>query len=136
MTITSILPLSRPLSIAQDLTLANIVGVDFSLYDLFAAASRAGSPLVTSRTITGCRIQGPGILLAGNGVTFSDCNFGDSRGDIRNLLVRPMGDKAIGTVPMRDCAFIGCEFYGVGFTGPVDFLEQMARVTSTPGAGA
>ncbi len=132
----SLLPIQRPLTVAQDLSLTQIVGVDFSLYELFASALRGGTPLIAGRTITGCRIQGPGVLLASDGVTFSDCNFGDSRGSIRNLLLSPMGDKAIGCVPMRDCDFVGCEFYGVGFTGDADFLEQMAKVTGTPGAGA
>ena len=134
--LTSSLPITRPVRIATDLSGAEIVDVDFTLYDLFAAASRAGDPIVRGRTFRGCRIQGPGVLLASTGVTFADVNFGDSRGGIANLLTRGLGDKAIGSVPMRDCAFISCEFYGVGFTGPEEFLQQMLKVTDTPGTGA
>ena len=64
-------------------------------------------------------------------MTFDETNFGDSRGDIRNLVLKPVGDKAIGTVPMRDCAFIGCEFYGVGFTGTDEFIAQIVALPNS-----
>lgn len=129
---TTALPITRPLSIARDLSGADIRNVDFALYDLFTSGARRGQQLVEGKTITGCRIQGPAVMLASSGVTFDDVNFGDSKGDIRNLLLLPDGDKAVGAIPFRDCAFIGCEFYGVGFTGATDFLEQMRRVTGMP----
>jgi hypothetical protein len=47
-----------------------------------------------------------------------------------------MGPKALGTVPMRDCRFVGCEFYNVGFTGSADILEQLASVPSIAGPRA
>lgn len=130
----SILPINRPLADAPDLDAAIFENVDIVLYELFAAASRAGQGLIQGRTFTGCRFQGPAIILASAGVTFSDTNFGDSRGGIANLLLRPVGDKAIGTIPMRDCHFIGCEFYGVGFTGPEEFIAQVSTLTDTPKA--
>lgn len=129
----SSLPIKRPMTLAADLTAAEIVDVDFSLYDLFAAASRAGKNLVQGKVIRGCRIQGPGVLLAGAGVTFTDCNFGDSRGGIANLLLRAIGGKAIGATPLRDVKFVSCEFYGVGFTGPEEFLQAMLKVSTGPG---
>jgi len=132
--VKAILPIDRPIADAPDLNAAIFENVDIILYELFAAASRAGQGLIQGRTFTGCRFQGPAIILASAGVTFNDTNFGDSRGGIANLLLRPVGDKAIGTIPMRDCHFIGCEFYGVGFTGPEEFIAQVSTLTDTPKA--
>ena len=130
----SILPINRPLADPSDLNALAFENVDIILYELFAAASRQGQGLIQGRAFTGCRFQGPAIILASSGVTFTDTNFGDSRGGIKNLLMRPLGDKAVGTIPMRDCQFIGCEFYGVGFTGPDEFLDQVSTLTNTPKA--
>jgi len=129
---TSTLPINRPLAVAADLNAERFENVDISLFDLFAAASAKGVPLVQGRTFRGCRLQGPAIVLVSNGVTFEDTNFGDGRGSINNLLMRPVGDKAIGTIPLRDCQFIGCEFYGVGFTGTEEFIAQVAALTDKP----
>lgn len=127
--------ISRPLSIATNLDVDTFENVDVVLHDLFvAAAAQRGELLVRGRVFRGCRLQGPAILLVSTGVTFDATNFGDGRGDIRNLLMRPVGDKAIGTIPMRDCQFIGCEFYGVGFTGTDEFLDQVAALTDKPKA--
>ena len=130
----SILPINRPLADPSDLNALAFENVDIILYELFAAASRQGQGLIQGRAFTGCRFQGPAIILASSGVTFTDTNFGDSRGGIKNLLMRLLGDKAVGTIPMRDCQFIGCEFYGVGFTGPDEFLDQVSTLTNTPKA--
>lgn len=130
MSLISRLPLTRPEKIATDLTGSDIRDVDFSLYDLFVGAARNGQQLVQGKTITGCRIHGPGVLLASMGTTFEDVNFGDSRGGMGNLLLRTLGDKAIGAVPVRDTAFISCEFYAVSFTGSEDFLQQMMGVAT------
>ncbi|MET3836830.1 hypothetical protein ABIB58_002180 [Brevundimonas sp. UYEF29] len=131
---TSILPINRPLADAPDLNAKTFENVDIILYELYAAASANGVPLVEGRTFTGCRFQGPAVILVSNGVTFTDSNFGDGRGSVRNLLTRSLGDKAIGSIPMRDCKFIGCEFYGVGFTGSEDFLAQVSALTDKPKA--
>ncbi|WP_438852952.1 hypothetical protein [Brevundimonas nasdae] len=130
----SILPINRALADASDLNATTFENVDIILYELYSAASAQGVPLVQGRTFRGCRFQGPAIVLVSNGVTFTDTNFGDGRGSIQNLLVRPVGDKAIGTIPMRDCHFIGCEFYGVGFTGTDEFIEQVSALTDKPKA--
>lgn len=132
MSLISRLPLTRPEKIATDLTGSDIRDVDFSLYELFNVSARSGHGLVHGKTFTGCRIHGPGVLLASLGVTFENVNFGDSGGNIGNLLTRSLGDKAVGSVPVRDCAFVSCEFFGVAFTGPEEFLEQMMRVESRP----
>lgn len=130
----SILPINRPLTDAPDLNATTFENVDIILYELYSAASAQGVPLVQGRTFRGCRFQGPAIVLVSNGVTFNDTNFGDGRGSIQNLLVRPVGDKAIGTIPMRDCHFIGCEFYGVGFTGTDEFIAEVSALTDKPKA--
>ena len=130
----SILPINRPLADAPDLNATTFENVDIILYELYSAASAQGVPLVQGRTFRGCRFQGPAIVLVSNGVTFNDTNFGDGRGSIQNLLVRPVGDKAIGTIPMRDCHFIGCEFYGVGFTGTDEFIAEVSALTDKPKA--
>ena len=127
----SLLPINRPVALATDFGAAVFENLDLSLYDVFAHAARNGAPLIQGRTFKGCRIQGPAIALVSNGVTFEETNFGDSRGDIRNLVLKPIGDKAIGTVPMRDCAFIGCEFYGVGFTGTDEFIAQIVALPNS-----
>ena len=127
----SLLPINRPVALATDFGAAVFENLDLSLYDVFAHAARNGAPLIQGRTFKGCRIQGPAIALVSNGVTFEDTNFGDSRGDIRNLVLKPVGDKAIGTIPMRDCAFIGCEFYGVGFTGTDEFIAQIVALPNS-----
>ena len=78
----------------------------------------------------------PRIVLVGLGTTFDETNFGDSRGGMKNLLLQPMGDKALGTIPMHDCTFVGCEFYNVGFTGAAEILEQLAAVPTVAGPAA
>lgn len=131
----SSLPLTRPVTVAPlELLSADLIqDVDFTLHDLFAATARgAYTALVSGKTIERCRIQGPGILLASTGTTFEDVNFGDHRGGMGNLLVRSLGDKVIGSIPLRDCTFISCEFYGVGFAGPDEFLDQMMKITAAP----
>jgi hypothetical protein len=122
------------MNIADDLSLVAFDNVDINLFDLYAAHQGQGA--VIGRTFTGCRLQGPAIVLVSGGTSFEDTNFGDPRGEMRNLLLQPMGSKALGTVPMVDCKFIGCEFYNVGFTGSADILELLAAVPSLPGAPA
>jgi hypothetical protein len=127
----SLLPINRPVALAEDFGAAVFENVDLTLYDVFAHSAQNGTPMIHGRTFKGCRIQGPAIVLVSNGVTFDETNFGDSRGDIRNLVLKPVGDKTIGTVPMRDCAFIGCEFYGVGFTGTDEFIAQVVALPNS-----
>lgn len=120
--------ISRPLSVATNLDLQTFENVDIVLHDLFMAAAHQQQGVIVGRTFTGCRLQGPAVVLIGSGTTFEETNFGDSRGGMKNLLLQPMGDKALGTVPMHDCTFIGCEFYNTGFTGSAETLEQLAAV--------
>lgn len=127
-----ITPITRPVTPAQDLSATVFEDVDLSLPELLLFSAARGAPLIQGRTFRRCRLQGPAILLVGEDVTFDGTNFGDPRGDIRNLLLRPEGTKAIGTVPVRACVFEGCEFHGVGFTGSDAFLAEV-RALGGPG---
>ncbi len=118
-------PINRPVNVATDLGAARFENLDINLFELYAHGADRGQGLIRDRTFIGCRIQGPAIMLVSDGVTFNDSNFGDSGGDVRNLVLFPAGPRALGTVPMRACHFDGCEFYNVGFTGNRDFLDEL-----------
>ncbi|MFJ6025365.1 hypothetical protein ACIQC9_12315 [Brevundimonas sp. NPDC092305] len=124
----STLPINRPVTPAQDLNATVFENVDLSLAELYLAAAQRGPGVVEGRTFRGCRVQGPGIMLVASGTTFEDTNFGDSRGDMANMILRPAGSKVIGAIPMRDCTFIGCEFFGLGFTGAPEILDQLMKL--------
>jgi len=130
-------PINRPVRVATDLKASVFEDVDINLYDLYAAVVGGARPgLIEGRTFRRCRLQGPAIVLVSAGVTFDDTNFGDSGGDIRNLLLQPMGSRALGTMPLRDCAFENCEFFNVGFTGPQPVLDMLAGVGPAPGGAS
>lgn len=99
--------------------------VEISLIDLFRAQLQAGVNLVEGRTFTNCRLHGPVVMQVLDGVRFDRTDFGFSGGDIANLVLRPVGQKVVGALPFRDCAFVGCQFFAVGFTGPEPFLQQV-----------
>ncbi len=126
-------PIDRPVRVATDLSASVFEDLDINLFDLYADAAARGVGLIQDRTFRGCRLQGPAILLVASGVSFDDVNFGDSRNDIRNLVLRPEGALALGTIPLRDCTFEGCEFYNVGFTGDEAFLSLILSI-GTPQA--
>ena len=125
-------PITRPVRMVTEFAAAEIVDADFLLFDLYRSCARSGQKLVSGKTFRGCRIEGPGILLVSRGVRFQDVNFGDSRGEAGNLVLRGVGTKAIGAIPCRDCVFIGCEFLDVGFTGTPAFLDELLAI---PNAG-
>ncbi len=128
-------PINRPVHVATDLTALAFEDVDISLFELFVSVMGGTRPgMVVGRTFRRCRLQGPAIVLVAGGVRFESSNFGDSGGDIRNLLLQPVGDRALGTIPMRDCLFEGCEFYNVGFTGSQSVIDMMSAVGSGGGA--
>jgi len=128
-------PITRPVTPAQDLAVTVFVDVDLSLPELLLFSAARGVPLIQGRTFRRCRLQGPAILLVAEDVTFDGTNFGDPRGDIRNLLLRPEGTRAIGTVPLRTCVFEGCEFHGVGFTGSDAFLNEVRALGGATSEG-
>lgn len=93
---------------------------------LFRHISDAGHSVIEAKTFTRCDISGPAVLLAIGGVEFDGCNMGPNGGDIRNLLLKPVGpQKVIGVIPVQNCRFIECRFHGVGFTGNDAFLNNL-----------
>jgi hypothetical protein len=103
------------------------------LPQLFAEHSQAGQSILDGKTFERCRFEGPAVLLALGGAIFDNCNMGESGGDVRNLLLAPVGaEKVVGVIPMRNCVFRDCAFYMVGFTGPTNFLKQFNQVVSLP----
>ena len=130
------LPLTREVRIAEDLTVDLFEDVDLSLFDLHVANHGWNLGVIMDRTFRGCRLRGPAIMLVSAGVEFTDCNFGDPDGDMRNLVLRPSGRRALGTVPFRTTKFESCEFYNVGFTGPEQILAELLAVGSSAGPEA
>lgn len=106
--------------------------VAFSLYDLFRESLKSGAPIIQGRTFRNCRVEGPAVLLALGGVNFDGCDLGFAGGDVRNLLFRPVGEKAVGAVPVRECLFQGCLFFAVGYTGAPEFIDQVIEVLGRP----
>lgn len=100
--------------------------VDISLFDLARAVLKAGQRTINGRTFRNCFIEGPAVMLVLNNVNFDNTNFGHNGGDMRNLVLRPAGPTSVvGAIPVSDCEFINCEFFGLGFTGPDQFLDQL-----------
>ena len=104
-------------------------GINIWLPALAVEAARRGENAVIGKTFRNCMIEGPAVLLPLGACNFDGCNMGDAQGDIRNLLLQPMGpQKVTGTVAFQDCQFINCQFIRVGFTGTPDFLGQIQQV--------
>ncbi len=116
----------RPGRIPTDALATVFESVDISLFALARANLKAGRRIISGRTFRNCRIEGPAVMLVQGDTQFDATNFGPHGDDIRNLILRPVGPTGVvGTVPVQDCVFIGCEFFGVGFTGPESFLQQL-----------
>ncbi len=130
------LPITRPVAFASDLNATVFENVDIAIHELLASSLGRGVPLIRGRTFRGCRLLGPAIVMAASGTTFEDTNFGDSRGDNRNLVLRPQGTHAIGAIVMQDCVVDGCEFTEVGFTGSDSFIDWIIGLKSTPEFGS
>lgn len=120
--------LGRRMNPATDLSKRSFQNEDFALYDLFVHHLRTGRTVIDGLTFTGCRIEGPAVMLVLDGTNFDSTNFGEAKGDMSNLVLRPSGSKAIGTLPMRNCTFVGCEFYALGFTGNDALIEQLLAI--------
>ena len=96
------------------------------LFDLFRESLRAGSAMVEGRTFINCRLDGPAVMAAVTGCEFDSTDFGYASGDIRAMIIRSAAPgRMIGALPFKDCKFIGCMFFAVGFTGPDPFLDQI-----------
>lgn len=124
--------LGRRFNPTADLSKRAFVDEDMALYDLFGHHLRTGRSMIDGVTFTGCRIEGPAVMLVLPGTTFDAVNFGESRGDIGNLVLRPVRNMAIGTIPVINCSFVNCEFHALGFTGNEHILNE---ILSIPTAG-
>ncbi len=122
------LGLGRRFNPASDFSKTAFVNEDMALYDLFGHHLRTNRAIIDGITFTGCRIEGPAIALILDGTRFDTTNFGESKGDVANLVLRPTGAMAIGTIPLRNCTFIGCEFYMLGFTGNESVIQDLLMI--------
>lgn len=103
------------------------------LPQLAAETMSAGKVLIEGRTFIDCRLEGPAVLLAAGGCHFDACDMGYSGGDIRNLLLSPVGpEKVIGPIAFQNCTFRRCNFFAVGFTGSPDFLRSFQATIGGP----
>lgn len=120
--------LGRPLKITDDLGKRAFVDEDMALYDLFMHHLRHGRSMIDGISFTGCRIEGPAVMLVLPGTHFDRTNFGESKGDIGNLVLRPVLNMAIGAIPVINCTFENCEFHALGFTGNEQILAQLLTI--------
>ncbi|RZJ04996.1 MAG: hypothetical protein EON89_05570 [Brevundimonas sp.] len=123
--------LGRKLNPAMDMNKSAFEGEDLALYDLFVHHLRTGRSVIDGITFTGCRVEGPAVMLVLDGTTFDATNFGESKGDMGNIVLRPVGNMAIGAIPVRNCTFLGCEFYALGFTGNEAILSQILAIPTS-----
>lgn len=115
--------------VAPDLLAPVIENADIAVFDLFREAVRAGSMIVRDRTFRNCRLEGPAVILPLEGTSFDSCDLGYASGDIRNLLFRPVGEKATGAIAFANCKFEGCQFFACGFTGGEGVIRELSRVS-------
>ena len=104
-------------------------GVYIWLPQLAIEGAKRDEADIAGKTFRNCFLEGPAVLLPVVGCSFDGCNMGDVMGDVRNLLLQPVGpQKVTGTVAFRDCKFINCRFLRVGFTGSPAFLAELEQV--------
>ncbi|NBW12045.1 MAG: hypothetical protein EBR82_28840 [Caulobacteraceae bacterium] len=104
------------------------------LPQLIHEAGLRGESLIEGKTFSGCRIQGPAVIVPISGCHFEACALGASDGDMRNLMFQPLGPaKITGAIAFRDCRFERCDFLGVGYTGSADFIAELRSIDG-PGA--
>ncbi len=116
---------------ATDLTKTTFENEIVPVVDLFLSAMANGAQHVRGRIFINCRLNGPAVLLALEGLRFNNCHMGSVGGDIRKLLYKPMSDTEVtGAASFEECVFDGCAFFAVGFTGPQSFLDSF--LTSFP----
>lgn len=119
-------------TLATDLTAKSFENVALSLVDLHRTCLRSGEAVISGRTFTNCRVEGPAVMLALGGVTFDATDFGYTSGDIRNIVLFPASPTSvIGAIPVKDCVFKGCSFYALGFTGSPTFTDQILALGNT-----
>jgi len=99
------------------------------LPQLIAQTISAGQGLIEGKTFIDCRLEGPAVMMPVGACEFDACDMGYSGGDVRNLMLAPVGaEKVIGAIAFRDCTFRRCKFFAVGFTGSPTFLKNFHAV--------
>lgn len=105
-----------------------------NLTDLYRSQMHAGGgAIIEGRTFTDCMIEGPAVMLVLDGVHFDSTNFGETGGDVRNMLFKPMATMAIGAIPVRTSTFRNCRFNMLGITGSDDLLQMLTQSVKTVG---
>lgn len=109
-------------------------GATFSLFDLYRASVQAGGGvMIEGRAFIDCVIDGPALMLVLEGTHFDNTNFGQTGGDMRNMLFKPMGVMGIGAIPVRNCSFTRCRFQTLGITGNEALLTTLIEQVTTTG---
>lgn len=116
--------------VCQDYNVDHFDGVALALFEVFRANLMAThQPVIENKTFTNCVIEGPAVLLALSGVEFDACNLGVLNDDPRSLLLMPMAkNRVTGAIGFKNCRFVGCTFFAIGYTGPDGFIDQMIQV--------
>lgn len=128
MTDPSVSPASRSL----DPLATEFNGGRFALFDLYRASVQAGDGvMIEGRAFKNCVIEGPALMLVLEGVYFDSTNFGQTGGDMRNMLFQPMGNVGIGAIPVRNCTFTNCQFQTLGITGSESLLQMLIEQVAT-----
>lgn len=108
-------------------------GLKIWIPQLILEAVQRGEGVIEGKTFTDCLFDGPAVIIPLGQCHFDTCDFGLSRGDMRNLLLSPMGANVNGAIVFKDCTFVRCSFLSVGYTGSPEFLHEMtANVAGAP----
>lgn len=78
----------------------------------------------TDATFTGCLIEGPAILVIGDGFALIQ-NVIEGGADAFLWPVEEGRHRVIGAVPAARCEFRGCTFRSVGFAAPAPVIERI-----------
>ena len=89
-------------------------------------ALNQAEPILSGKTFTRCRIQGPAVVAIMGSTTFEGCNMGRVT-DPRSLTFLPQGPLLVGVIGLKDCKFVECEFDFVGFAGPQEVMDDFAQ---------
>ena len=88
-----------------------------------------GEAVIKGRTFTNCLLHGPAVFLAVQGVSLNGCNVGHARGDMRNLVLRPVSPTSVvGAIAFENCTFTDCDFDKIGFTGAESFIQSILSI--------
>lgn len=123
----------RNWTVAADYTANAFEGVAVNLFELYRNRLAGGQKAIAGVTFRDCLVEGPAVALVIDGCTFDNVSFGASGGDMRSVVLRPASPTSVtGAIPMRNCRFETVQFFGVGFTGPQTFLDQLLTLGDKP----